>query len=165
MLQFCAQAQAPNVKHAPVMFRFCACVVAASMFSKSARGDDGRTVPPNQRLERNLADLFLANQVSGKRAASLFQDVSAAGAAHSKQARDLGKVKVGGHASRDLLRKFARRSAWPSLYSAKVPCRDYRTEEETELTLPFLLPHEVLAEMARFSDKALLTATGGMEER
>ena len=67
-------------------------------------------VPLARRLRYNLADLFLGNEVSGARSASLFEDAAHANAEH---VRDLARVSKDKHnATRNLRRNLARRSQW-----------------------------------------------------
>ena len=136
--------------------------VALSMFSKRSRGDQPEQAAPAKRLRGNIADLFLSSQVSGERAVTLAKD--AVEPAAGKHLRDLARVRLGGHASRYLLRKFARKSAWPLIYEHEVRALD-REDHEVLEKVPFLPIHEILAELARFSDLDSLTCTDGVELR
>jgi len=50
-------------------------------------------VSPSKRLRCNLADLFLANEVSGLRATSLIRDARQAGAAHFTDLKNIGAAQ------------------------------------------------------------------------
>ena len=63
-----------------------------------------------------------------------------------------------------MLRKFARKSAWPLIYEHEVRALD-RDGNEVQEKVHVLLIHEILAELARFSDLDSLTCTDGMELR
>lgn len=116
-------------------------------------------VPADARLRHNLVDLFLASDVSGARAASLFQDAVAAGASNVS---DLGKVTSRKHACRDILRKVLKRTQWPKLYYASITVWDKDKQEETKAMLPFLLPHEVVAALAKRGSRDNLLCKEGM---
>ena len=116
------------------------------MFSKRAKPCDDAT-SPSKRFRCNAGDLFLSNDISGERAASLFRDAALAGTQH---VGDLAKIK-GGNVHRDVLRKM-RSKRWPKLYKAKVRVWNRKLQATEVVEVPVLLPHEVLHEIARKSD-------------
>ena len=56
----------------------------------SKRGSSNDTAATSGAKQLNIADLFLSNEVSGARAAALFEDAGAAGAAHVQDLRNWG---------------------------------------------------------------------------
>ena len=95
------------------------------MLSKRARGYDEEAVPPEKRLRKNIADLFLSNAMSGERAQSLFNDAAAAGASDMRDLRG----RVGHNACRNLTTKLRKRKMWPKLYKSEIRVKDPRTDE------------------------------------
>ena len=132
------------------------------MFSKRQRGYDEEEVPPARRLRSNIGDLFLSSDISGRRAASLIQDAAASG---SQGLSDLSRVRDGHHAHRDLLRRFAKGSRWPTLYYAEARVWNQRAAREERTTIPMLLPHEIIGAMAKHSlDDSVLFSRSGLDE-
>ena len=83
------------------------------MLRKRGLPEGHGSLPPAQRLRANVLDLVSRNEVSGRRGASLINDMDAAGAAG---VRDLITSKKWlQNAPRSLRRKF-RKSGWPPLY-------------------------------------------------
>ena len=111
------------------------------MLSKRPRGDDSASLPPRQRFRHNLADLFLSNQVSAARATALAADAVAAGASGVSDLANIGDAK---HRHRNLLRKFMRRSKWPTTYDCLVRLKDLRSGETVTKPIPILLPREIV---------------------
>ena len=72
------------------------------MLSKNKRGYDETAIPQHKRFRQNLADAYLAGQVTAARAASLFTDAEAAGATGVEDLARLG----GKDANRSLRRKL-----------------------------------------------------------
>ena len=56
----------------------------------SKRGSSNDTAATSGAKQLNIADLFLSNEVSGARAAALFEDAGAAGAADVQDLRNWG---------------------------------------------------------------------------
>ena len=77
------------------------------MLSKRGSSHDTAATSGAKRLRLNIADLFLSNEVSGARAAALFEDVGAADAAHVQDLRNLEHQK---HRHRNLLARLRKRS-------------------------------------------------------
>lgn len=133
------------------------------MFGKRSRPYESNDLPPQRRLRHNIADLFSSNIVSGIRAQELLDDAADAGDAYSGQIRSRG----GGvrNEARDLTRRLLKFSQWPGSY--KASCRVWNTKFHREewVDLSFLLPHEVVALIARVSDPAKLYDAGGLDPR
>ena len=91
-----------------------------AMFSKNALPKLDEEPDPHRRLKANVRDLFLTNQVSAARAASLFSDAASAGVQALQDVAGL-EAKANRNVHRDLLRKLAKKSNdWPRLYWAKI---------------------------------------------
>ena len=102
------------------------------MLSKRAKGYDPSEVPAHKRLRKNLADTFLSNEISGRKAQELFNDAQAAGAA---DVQDLaGRSAVAPNAGRNLKRKLVRYTKWPKIYTGEVRMLDPKTEEARALS-------------------------------
>ena len=97
-----------------------------------------------------LKEIFLENELSAKKVHKLAQrafreGLSACGTlekagTHGKHAQNL---------ARDLMRKCLKTSDFPcGPYWAKVPVKNRRTKTVTEVSLPFLLPHEVFDDVS-----------------
>ena len=111
------------------------------MLSKRSLGCDLADVAPNKRLKLNLADFFLSNAVSARRAASLFADADLSGAAGVRHLTRLGDEK---HVHRNLLRKLLKNCKWPKPYYADVRVWNAKTELEETASIPLLLLHELV---------------------
>ena len=134
------------------------------MYSKHSVPDDRNDLPPAKRLRSNLADLFLTNQVSGRRAASLFSDAAASGSQHVEDLAGLGdRAGTKKNMHRDLLRKLRRRR-WPNVYMCDVRTWNPRRQREQVESLPVLLPHEVLPAMASRSVLGKLISRAGLTD-
>ena len=91
------------------------------MFSKRGRPWEAESVPADQRLRANLADLFVSNDVSAARAQTLFADGEASGAKHMSDLAKAGNYgKLGKNLCRDITGKLLTHSRWPSTYNAQV---------------------------------------------
>ena len=125
------------------------------MFRKRGKAYDEATIPKDKRLRRNLADLYLSNDVSAARAQSLFAD--AVGAKVSNCA-DLAAVGDGGripnNMARDLKRRLLKGSKWPKPYVASVRTWNDKTEKEVVSKIPILLPHEIVWKIMEDSSTA-----------
>ena len=129
----------------------------SGMYSKRPLPDKDQ-LPPARRLRANLADLFLSNEVSGARAASMFEDASVANPRHVKDLAKVNKV----HATRDLRRKLAKRSQWPQLYYAPVRVYDKTLDAQVTVQLPMLLPHELIGRLADVGSREALLSREGL---
>lgn len=128
------------------------------MQSKRGLPSSYTDAPPEKRLRENLTDLFLTNQLSASRSSLLLADAELAGA---QNVSDLSRIatRSGNNKHRDLLRRFAKLSAWPKLYNASVRCFNARTQTIESVDIPVALPHELLDKMAAYSDMQTFTST------
>ncbi len=116
---------------------------AMAMYSKRHLGEDYEKAAPDKKLRSNLAALFCQNDVSGQRAASLFQDAHSAGAAYMQ---DVSSILPDKNSSRNLTRRLSKRkrSFWPPLYYAKLRVFDKKTQKVVKAWCPMFLPHELV---------------------
>ena len=136
--------------------------VAWQMLSKLSRPYNADEFPQAKSLRANLVDLFASNVVSGHRAQELFADAHAAGAANIGALSRRSHKK---HACRDLSRKLLKLSAWPDLYMAKIRVWNTKVAKEEESCMAFLLPHELLARIAKFSTRQVLMSTSSLDPK
>ena len=130
------------------------------MLSKNKRGYDENAIPQHKRFRQNLADAYLAGQVTAARAASLFTDAEAAGATGVE---DLGRLG-GKNANRSLRRKLLKQHHWPKLYWSKIPCWNPKKQIQEMVEMPFLLPHEAVAKLFEHGDANFILSRGILEE-
>ena len=122
------------------------------MFHKRAR-PDVKDLPPEQRLQMGMGDLFLSNQVSGQQTQGLFNDAAEIpGLSNFKPF----KGPAGRNSKRNLLKKMLKGKLWPKHYTAMITCYDRRTQQPIKRKLNFQLPHEILPEIAKVSDVSRL---------
>lgn len=128
----------------------------AAMFSKRPL-PDRESRPREERLRANLEDLFLAGDVSGVRAHTLFQD---AGWLHPQFGR-LARTGGGGRkkVARNLRTLLGRNSKWPQPYLAKVPVWNKRSQTTVLASVPIMLPHELLHSLLKINELQDLTST------
>lgn len=70
-----------------------------------------------------------------------------------------------GNTSRDLLRSMLKNSDMPPLYWAQVPMKEPKSGQHKVLTwMPFLLPHEVLANLWKTFGRALYEPSSATEK-
>ena len=133
------------------------------MFSKHSLPYDPAHVPADKRFRANASDLFLGNDISAARAASLFRDAAQAGTQH---VRDLSRVGAqagsGRNMHRDILRKMLKRNQWPSLYYGGVRVWNRQSQRIETQMVPVMLPHETLAAIAEHSDINAMSVRAGM---
>ena len=134
-------------------------VQAAAMFSK--RGlPDLEGCAHHKRFRRNVADLFLSNDVSAHRAVNVFNDARLAGACGVYDiARGSNDRK---HANRNLIRRLLKGTGWCRPYYALVRVWDPKSQTEVRKWLPFLLPHEIVWCLLQKKLKETLLQTQGM---
>ena len=126
-------------------------------------------MPPERHFRSNAAELFLSNKISALDAGRLFES---AGAAGTRFISDLSRKSRGSHLekphknlSRDITRGLLKHCQWPDLYYLQVPCFDNAKQVETNMMVPMLLPHELLASIvARNGGPHKLLKTEGMDE-
>ena len=135
-----------------------------TMYSKKVFLSNRDQEESSKRLRSNVSDLFLSGEISGKRAATLFQDATDAGAASTA---DLA-ISVGSNSHRDLKRKLFKGNKWPPLYTFQVPVKHLKTHQTTWEDIAMLLPHEVAAVVAdrnRFFNTDLFSTQGLTEKQ
>ena len=131
------------------------------MLSKNKRGYDPGAVPVGKRFRKNLADTFLAGQLSAARSASLFTDACAAGATDVGDLANLGEK----NANRSLKRKLLKQNCWPYLYWADVRVHNLKKQLPEVVRMPFLLPHEIVFKFFEHGEReALLSAAALLAE-
>ena len=114
--------------------------------SKRSKGYKDEDVHPSKRFRNNVADLFLGGSLAAGASHSLYVDAKAAGAQH---VGDLAKAGHPNNRARDLLRRLLKKSKWPALYWAEVDTMDAATGQTIKISLPFLLPHELVFTLAK----------------
>ena len=135
-----------------------------TMYSKKVFLSNRDQEESSKRLRSNVSDLFLSGEISGKRAATLFQDATGAGAVNTA---DLA-ISVGSNSHRDLKRKLFKGNKWPPLYTFQVPVKHLKTHQTTWEDIAMLLPHEVAAVVAdrnRFFNTHLFSTQGLTEKQ
>ena len=136
-----------------------------AMFSKRGLGYDPSQVSPAKRLNINLEDLFLANDISGLRTQQLFQDAQDAGMVNARRLAKAGNAgKATSHVHRDLLREMTKQTKWPDLYWATIRTWDAKAQAVKKVQVPLLLPHELVNSIAARSLLQELLKTDGCSE-
>lgn len=130
------------------------------MLSKNARPGDRADLPPDKRLRSNFADLHGRGLLSAARVQELCRDATSAGASGCA---DLAGNSTSRHAARDLSRRLLKWSLWPDTYEAEVTIWDTRRAAADQAKVHFLLPHEVVASLARASDAEKLRSKDGLD--
>ena len=116
------------------------------MFQKRGREEGPDEGDPHKKLRNNVADLFLANEIAGARAGSVFQDAAACGLRGFRKLAEGAKSKKNVH--RNILRTLGKNSKWPELYWAKIRVWKPKQQVESWSWVPFLLPHELVAALS-----------------
>jgi hypothetical protein len=143
----------------------CLTLAVHAMISKRASYlEKLQDVPREQRFRANVADMFLQNDISATRIRQLIEDQKHA---DKNAADDLlaagSSGKHGNNVSRDLLRKLSKKSAWPTLYWAKIRVFDLKMQVVRKVKFPFLLPHELVWCLSEHSrDETALFQHGGL---
>ena len=103
---------------------------------KISQDDDGD-------FRSNILIMYLHNKVSGTKIAKLVRSAHKCGVDGLNDMADVGRLRPE-HTRRDMDRKIAKLSNWPTEYYADVPVKDRKTGERIVVEFPFLLVHEVL---------------------
>ena len=119
---------------------------AVCMLHKTSRPYDPSLLPPDERLKRNIADLYASNVLSGARAVELLSDAAHVGAQACRRFRK--RCKHARNDARSLQRDLLKHNTWPKLYEAKVRVWDTKKSKMVEEWICFWLPHEILATLA-----------------
>ena len=112
-----------------------------------------------------MAELFLRNDLPACKAQRVMQQATRAGAAGVEDlARTAASGRQPGNANRDLLKALLKNKPWPPVYWADIPIHDPGTGEDRQASLPFMLPHEILAVMVegRLGDCTELVPEAGI---
>ena len=127
------------------------------MYPKNSRGYNEEEVPETKRFRANLSDAFLAGQITAARTASIFKDAQASGATGVD---DLASVREK-NAARGLKRKMLKGSC----YYADIELHDpAKLQENREVSLPFLLPHEIAGKLFEFGDPTWILSREVLQE-
>lgn len=137
---FCQQYMSGN---RGTLAMYCSCVVYFSILffvaMEAAPNDSGG------KYRKVLKEIFLGNKLSAQDTQRLSMASSLAGAAG---VTDFARAGSHGTASknimRDLMRKITKDSDYPPYYWADIPVYDAKKQQTIIVSLPFLLPHEVL---------------------
>ena len=142
-----------------IWFSFFAAVTA--MFGKRLGPDpELSSGSAAKKLKANIADLFLSNDISAKRAQTFFQQAAAAGL---HEMHSVGKTGSPKNVHRNLLKKLLKGNKWPDLYYAPVRFWNAHEQRVETCMLPFLLPHELIHDIHQHStNEAGLFSTEGM---
>ena len=137
----------------------------SSSSEEQRKPDKGKEL---QALGDELKGLYTSNAVTARKAASVFKKAHNAGLrlntpfdktfslreaaeastfkpAEGSEGGDL-KPAEGKNAARTLQRWMRKNSTWPELYWATIPLKSGKTKEVKHEKMPFLLPHEWLAD-------------------
>ena len=135
--------------------------ISWAMYSKrKLPGDDA---DPTRRLRKNLADLFLSNAVSGSRAHTLFDDADVSGCKHMKDLVKCGNKGIAKkNLSRDITKKLLKHKHWPKPYWCTIRIYNPKVQIKQWAKVCMLLPHEIIAALARKADLDVLLSQEGM---
>ena len=136
-------------------------VLVSSMLHKTKRSYDPAVLPADERLTRNIVDLWATNTVSASRAQEMLDDAGQANVSAAKKYKS--KTKNAKNVARGLKRRLLKGSKWPPLYKAQVRVRETRTGEEVLKTMSFNLPHEILAALGESGDINHLLCKDGLD--
>ena len=104
---------------------------------------------------------FLESKLSGRDIAALARGARNSGAG---DVNDLAKVGAGGrhpqNAARNLMRALLKETDMPPLFHHPVKLWNKETNQQDMITIPFLLPHQVLASVGDRWNTMALDATG-----
>ena len=131
-----------------------------AMYSKNSRGYNEEDVPEKKRFRANLSDAFLAGQITAARTASLFKGAQASGATGVDDLAAVGDK----NAARSLKRKMLKGSHWPDCYYADIELHDPKLQENHQVSLPFLLPHEIVGKLFEFGDSTWILSQHVLQE-
>lgn len=136
------------------------------MFSKRAHPNHESTDQPHKRLRTELADAFLSNSIDGHKTRRIFDLTDQLGiAGFGKLAKAGNRGLAPNHIARDMTRTLLHGSKWPTLYYAPIRCWNAKKQKIVVHWLPFILPHEALAQMyARCSDVDKLYCVDNMSK-
>ena len=137
------------------------CVLVSPMLHKTKRSYDPAVLPPDERLARNIVDLWATNTVSAARAQEMLDDAASANVTAAKRYKSRTRNKK--NIARGLKTRLLKASKWPPLYKAMVRVKDTKTGMEVLKTMSFNLPHELLATLAKYADKNHMLSKEGLD--
>ena len=135
-------------------------LICAAMIGKRQKVHQDGDAGPELRLRSNITDLFLSNDISARRALTLFEDAVDAKALGCRKLSRAAKNRFGvlnkKNIARGLLTQMLRHKGWPGLYWSPIPL--YCPKEQAEVTcdMSILLPHEVVAALLKRTPAAVL---------
>lgn len=133
---------------------------AVCMFSKR-QGPNRDIEDHEQRFKANIDDLFLSNDISARRAQSIYSDGAKAGHNRWRKFARVGNEGTNRNIHRDLLRKFVKGKSWPELYMAPIRVWCVKENKLKTVLLPMYLPHELIYAIGQRSElNALLSWDG-----
>ena len=124
------------------------------ILSEPAKGEG----PELQAFAKELKGLYTSNAVTASKTATVFKKAHLAGLKLNSpfdsslklqqpaQGEASATASVAKNAARTWQRWMRKHSSWPELYWAAVPLKHPRTKEVVQQQVPFLLPHEWLAD-------------------
>ena len=124
------------------------------ILSEPAKGEG----PELQAFAKELKGLYTSNAVTASKTATVFKKAHLAGLKLNSpfdsslklqqpaQGEASATASVAKNAARTWQRWMRKHSSWPELYWAAVPLKQPRTKEVVQQQVPFLLPHEWLAD-------------------
>ena len=134
--------------HSRLLVFLCMLISCMGMFAKRAHRKHEEHEPPHKKLRVVVADAFLSNKIDAQTMREVFELEQQSGVpGFGKLAKAGNSGKSSSHTSRDLRRQLLRESKWPAFYYAPVRCWNAKKQVVVTYMLPFLLPHEVLAQL------------------
>ena len=136
----------------------CSSLLPNHMLSRNKRPYEEAQVPRAKRLHHNLRDLRGSNALSGRRLQTVINDAVDSGSRGFSH-RDV-REPTSKNLARDQRTRFLKKNQWPELYYAPIRVKNLRDDTIVTEQVAFLLPHEILECLHRFSvgDKMFETA-------
>ena len=131
------------------------------MLHKTRRSYDPAVLPADERLTRNIVDLWATNTLSAARAQEMLDDAAAANVPASRKYKSKTKNKK--NIARGLKRRLLKGSKWPPVYKAQVRVKDTTTGMEVLKTMSFNLPHEILATLGQHGNITHMLCKDGLD--
>ena len=114
------------------------------MLARHARNQSPKPAGAEEEFRSIVASMFLPNKLSGLQMRALVKSADNAGA---RGVADLARYKASQNTNRDYLAALLKGTNSPSLYFANVPLKSNKTGEVESTKLPFILPHEMVAQI------------------
>ena len=152
------------LSHARLLMFTWHLVCAWCMFQKRKAPDSPEGDNEAQKLKAEIEDMFLSGDISGPRTQRLAKRGLAWDPETFQALRNIAQKGRKKNLNRDLTRKMLKDKGktWPSLYWAHIRVWSPKKRLEEKVLLPFLLPHELLAALAKRagSTNSLFTKEG-----